>query len=80
MHESGTMDYDALIKRAQFIDRTAEIRTIFECGSLVEIIRAMKIYCSAFYGCMLWNLCGVAANQVYNSWNTAVKLAWGCPR
>ena len=29
---------------------------------------------------MLWNLAGDGASQVFNSWNTAVKLAWSCPR
>ena len=29
---------------------------------------------------MMWNLDGLKARQVYISWDTAVKLAWGCPR
>ena len=40
----------------------------------------MKIYCSSFYGCMLWDLGSEAAQQVFNSWSTAVKLTWNCPR
>ena len=36
--------------------------------------------CSSFYGSMLWNLSGGGASQVFNSWNTAIKLAWDCPR
>ena len=29
---------------------------------------------------MLWNHAEDGAKQVFNSWNTAVKLAWSCPR
>ena len=29
---------------------------------------------------MLWDLTGVGACQVFNAWNTAVKLSWDCPR
>ena len=29
---------------------------------------------------MLWDLAGEKARQVYNAWNVAVKLTWGCPR
>ena len=29
---------------------------------------------------MLRNLSGEGPNQVFNAWNTAVKLSWDCPR
>ena len=29
---------------------------------------------------MLWDLGGEKAGQVFNSWTTAIKLAWGVPR
>ena len=29
---------------------------------------------------MLWDLTGEGACQVFNAWNTAVKLSWDCPR
>ena len=40
----------------------------------------MNVYASHFYRSMLWNLYGVGVNQVFRSWNTCVKLAWGVPR
>ena len=80
LHESGTMDHDAVIKRAKFIDDSVEVRTMFSWASPPDILKALKTYCSAFYGCMLWDLAGDKATQVYNSWNTAVKLTWDCPR
>ena len=80
LHESGTMDHDAVVKRAKFIDDSVEVRTMFSWASPPEILKALKTYCSSFYGCMLWDLAGEKAAQVYNSWNTAVKLTWNCPR
>ena len=80
LHESGKMDHDAKVKRAEFIDKSVEIRETFGFASPVEVLQALKIYCSSFYGSMLWNLAEDGAKQVFNSWNTAVKLAWSCPR
>ena len=80
LHESGKMEHDAKIKRAEFIDKSVEIRETFKFASPVEILRALKIYCSSFYGSMLWDLTGEGACQVFNAWTTAVKLSWDCPR
>ena len=80
LHESGSMEHDAKVKRAEFIDKSVEIRETFGFASPVEVLQALKTYCSSFYGSMLWNLAGDGASQVFNSWNTAVKLAWSCPR
>ena len=80
LHESGTMEHDAVVKRAKFIDDSVEVRTMFKWASPPDILQALSTYCSSFYGCMLWDLAGDKALQVYNSWNTAVKLTWNCPR
>ena len=80
LHESGSMEYDAVVKRAIFINQSVEIRETFYFASPVEIISAFKVYCSSFYGCMLWDLDGERAGQVFNAWTTAIKLAWAVPR
>ena len=80
LHESGTMDHDATIKRAQFIDKSVEVRTMFDFAAPAEVLHAMKIYCSDYYGSMLWDLGGDKASQLYSAWDTAVKLTWSCPR
>ena len=74
------MDHDASIARAKFIDQSVETRQAFSFASPVEIIRALNVYCSSHYGSMLWELEGEAASQYFNSWTTAIKLAWDCPR
>ena len=80
LHESGSMDFDITAKKAQFIDKSVEIRSMFEWAGPSEILRALKLYLSSFYGAMLWDLASEKARQVYNAWNTAVKLSWDCPR
>ena len=80
LSETGSMEYDAKVKRAIFIDRSVEVRETFKFASPVEVLHALKVYCSSFYGCMLWDLDGEGATQVFNSWTTAVKLTWSVPR
>ena len=74
------MDHDVVVKRAQFIDKSVEVRKMFEWAAPTEVLHALKTYCSDFYGSMLWELGGAKAAQVYSAWDTAVKLAWSCPR
>ena len=74
------MEHDAVIKRAQFIDKSVEVRTMFEFATPAEVLQALKTYCSDFYGAMLWDLGGDKASMVYSAWDTAVKLTWSCPR
>ena len=74
------MEHDANVKRAIFINKSVEVRETFHFASPVEVLSALKVYCSSFYGCMLWDLGGEGAGQVYNAWTTAVKLAWHVPR
>ena len=80
LHESGSMEHDVKVKRAEFIDKSVETRNTFKFASPVEVLHAIKVYCSTFYGCMLWDLAGVGAGQVFNAWNMATKLTWDCPR
>ena len=80
LHESGKMDYDAKVKRAEFIAKSVELRETFGFASPVEVLQAHKLYCSSFYGSMLWNLSGEAASQVFSAWSVAVRLSWSCPR
>ena len=61
LHESGLMELDASCKRAQFIDISVEIRTMFQWAGPAEVMRALKLYVSSFYGAMLWNLAGERA-------------------
>ena len=58
LHESGKMDHDAKVKREEFIDKSVEIRETFGFASPVEVLQALNIYCSSFYGSMMWNLVG----------------------
>ena len=78
--EHGDMEKDTAVKRARFIQSSVETRELFKWAAPEEVIKATKVYNSSFYGSNLWDLSGEKASQVYTAWNTAVKLAWGCPQ
>ena len=74
------MDNDVTVKRAIFIQNSVNVRTAFGWASPVDVLTAVKLHCTAFYGCMLWDLGSQKAGTVYSSYNTAVRLLWSCPR
>ena len=80
LHQLGNMDMDISMKRAEFIESSVQIRETFNFARPEEILKAVNVYCSHFYGSMLWDLYGNKANQLFNSWSTCVKLAWDIPR
>ena len=73
------MEKDTAVKRARFIQSSVETKELFKWAAPAEILKATKVYSTSFYGSNLWDLGGEKANQVYTAWNTAVKMAWGCP-
>ena len=68
------MEQDARCKRAQFIDRTSDIREIFSFAHPEQIIKAGQVYASDVYGFMLYDLSCQASQSYMRSWNTFVKL------
>ena len=80
LHQLCTMEYDANVKRAQFINDSVRIRESFQFAFPAQILQAVRIYASHWYGSMLWDLFGLRANQVYRAWSTCVKLSWNVPR
>ena len=80
LHQLCSMEFDANIKRAEFIDAAADIQETFKFATPNDIIRAVQVYAGHFYGGMLWDLFGEKVGQIYRSWNTSVKIAWGLPR
>ena len=80
LHESGSMDHDCCVKRAEFIRKSTEIREEFAFASPVEVLRAVKVFAGDLYGGNLWQLRGDMANQMFNAWYTCIKLVWQVPR
>ena len=80
LHQSCTMDHDAAIKRAKFIDKTVELRETFSFAYPEQILRAVQVYASDCYGVMLYDLASQASESYYKAWNTLVKLTWNVPR
>ena len=71
---------DMKCKRGSFISRSTEIRETFKFAQPNQILQAVQTYCLDMYGAMAWPLYSEKAKQVFNSWSTCVKLAWGVPR
>ena len=80
LHKDCTMDMDARRKRAQFIDKSSDIRDTFKFAHPKQIIKAVQVYASDAYGFMLYDLSSQASQSYLKSWNTFVKLAWDVPR
>ena len=49
-----TMEHDAEIKRAKFINSAVEIGEVFKDAAPAEVIKAMKVHSSSFYWYNLW--------------------------
>jgi hypothetical protein len=81
IHESGDMDYDAKIKRAQYVGKSVEVRDTFSFASPPEVLTALDKYCTSYYGCLAgWDLGCTASKSFFSAQQVGVKLAWGVPR
>ena len=80
LSHDGKMNLDSKIKRANFIDKTTEIRGTFSFADPVQVLDAINKYCGDHYGSMLWDLYSDAAGQYFRCWNTCAKLVWNVPR
>ena len=80
LHQKCTMEVDARANRMEFITSSSDIRDMFGWAHPLQVLQAMKVYCTSFYGCMLYDLYCEESNRIFRSWNTAAKLAWSVPR
>ena len=80
LHQSCNSDYDITVKKAQFINRSVEIRDIFSFAYPPQVLSAVRLYALHMYGSMLWPLNSDMVGQFCRSWNTCIKLAHECPR
>ena len=80
LHQSGTMENNAHMSRARYIDQTVEVRQSFAFASPVEVLRALQVHCTSYFGSMLWDFGDAGATQFFNAWTTTIKLTWNCPR
>ena len=80
LSQDGSMKIDMKFKRANFIDKSIEIRETFGFADPVQILEAINTYCGDHYGTMIWDLYSEGAGQYFRCWNTAVKLVWNVPR
>ena len=81
LSQDGSMTQDCLSKRAQYIDKTVDIRNMFSFADPRQVLTAVDKYASDYYGAMLYDLYDDSSTGKYfRCWGTVVKLAWNCPR
>ena len=75
------MIQDCKVKRAQYIDKTVDIRNTFSFGNPTQVLTAIDKYTGDHYGAMLYDLFDDQSfGKYHRCWGTVVKLTWGCPR
>ena len=80
LHQVCNMEFDANMKRGEFIENSVQIRETFHFANPEEVLSAVQVYASHWYGAMLWDLYGDKVGQLCRAWSTCVKLAWDLPR
>ena len=80
LHQSGTMDQDAAVKRARFIDRTVGLRESFYFAYPEQTMRAVQVFACDAYGSMLYDFTSASCQSLFKSLNTCIKLIWHVPR
>ena len=80
LHQMVSMDKDCHRARAKFIDKTVDVREQFSFANPAQVLQMVQVLCTDGYGSMVWDLESNAAEQLFRSWNTCVKLVWGVPR
>ena len=78
-HQSGTMEEDTRIKRYQYIQKSCEVLDVFKFAAPYEQQRAVKLYCSDYYGSNLWDFSSSEVNKYFNCWNRNVKDSYTVP-
>jgi hypothetical protein len=75
------MTHDAYTKRAAFIGKSVEVRDSFNFASPPSVLRALNVYCSAYYGTLAgWDLGGPEAHKFYGVCRINVLLTHNLPR
>ena len=78
--QACNMDQDCKIKRADYIDKTVNIRETFSFAEPEQILQGVEKYCCDYYGAMLWPLDSNMSGQFVRCWSTCVKLVYDVPR
>ena len=80
LHQSGSMDQDCKVQRAQFIQKSIDVREKLHFAKPDIVMKAVRVYCSDSYGSMLWKLRSESSESFFKCWNTCVKLVNNVPR
>ena len=80
LHQSCSMDQDAVVKRARFIEKSLAVREAFHFAYPQQVLKAIQVYACDAYGAMLYDLSSKTAESLFKAWSTCVRLVWDVPR
>ena len=80
LDQAINMERDGKRARARYIAKSLEVRNQLNFADPQIILKALHIFSSDTYGCMLWDLSSDAAESFFKCWNTNVKLVFDVPR
>ena len=80
LDQTVSMEKDCKRAKAKYISRSMDVRQQLSFASPEIVLKAIQVFSSDLYGCMLWDLSSDAAESLFKCWNTNVKLTFGIPR
>ena len=79
LHQSLSMEDDAVRARACFMNRASDVRDQFYFGTAEQRMKAIQLYCCDNYGSMLLRFEAEYSQKYFRSWNIQARLVWGIP-
>ena len=79
LSEDGTMEQDAKVKRAIFIDGCHDLEQEFRKTHPEVQTKLLSLYNSSFYGRNTWKMSREWTRKFLTSWNVNLKLIWQLP-
>ena len=61
LHQLCNMEYDTKCKRASFIQKTTNIREMFDFARPEQKLSAISVYAGGIYGFALWDLYNIVS-------------------
>ena len=79
VQSDNSMTADITVKRAKFIGKVHSLNQEFYFCNPYVVMNLYKIYACSFYSSSLFDLFSSKMNQLYRTWNKAVRILFNVP-
>ena len=79
VQSDNSMTTDITVKRAKFIGKVHSLNQEFYFCNPYVVLNLYKIYACSFYSSSLFDLFSNKMNQLYRTWNKAVRILFNVP-